>query len=164
MNDPEKTHDWPKGEPDATRSLNTSLVSKDKTNFSPDWDGGGSGQPQTQSDTKTIGRYRIEWVLGQGGSGIVYLAHDEHLQRHVAIKVPHRVRGSTPQETAAYLTEARTVASLDHPNIVPVHDKGSLGLPVLHRLQVHRWANAGGADQGQLASAKRNCWVGSHDC
>src|SRR5438132_6214369 len=72
-----------------------------------------------------IGRYRVERILGQGGFGIVYLAHDEKLQRFVAIKVPHRKLVSRPEDTEAYLTEARTVANLDHPNIVPVHDVGS---------------------------------------
>jgi len=72
-----------------------------------------------------IGRYRIERVLGKGGFGLVYLAHDEQLQRLVAIKVPHRHRVSTAKDAEAYLIEARTVANLDHPNIVPVHDVGS---------------------------------------
>src|ERR1700733_5746868 len=74
---------------------------------------------------KHIGRYRIEKILGKGGFGIVFLAHDEQLQRLVAIKVPHRHRVSTPEDAEAYLTEARTVANLDHPHIVPVHDLGS---------------------------------------
>jgi serine/threonine protein kinase/formylglycine-generating enzyme required for sulfatase activity len=72
-----------------------------------------------------IGRYRVEKILGQGGFGLVYLAHDGQLQRLVAIKVPHRHRVSTAEDAEAYLTEARTVANLDHPNIVPVHDVGS---------------------------------------
>ncbi|HLN26421.1 MAG TPA: SUMF1/EgtB/PvdO family nonheme iron enzyme [Gemmataceae bacterium] len=72
-----------------------------------------------------IGRYRVERVLGEGGFGLVYLAHDGKLQRLVAIKVPHRNRVSTAEDAEAYLTEARTVANLDHPNIVPVHDVGS---------------------------------------
>jgi len=72
-----------------------------------------------------IGRYRIEGVLGEGGFGLVYLAHDEQLRRLVAIKVPHAHLISRPEDAEAYLIEARTVANLDHPNIVPVHDVGS---------------------------------------
>jgi serine/threonine protein kinase len=72
-----------------------------------------------------IGRYRVERVLGQGGFGLVYLAHDDQLQRLVAIKVPHPKRVERPEDAEAYLGEARTVANLDHPNVVPVHDVGS---------------------------------------
>jgi serine/threonine protein kinase/formylglycine-generating enzyme required for sulfatase activity len=72
-----------------------------------------------------IGRYRVERLLGQGSNGLVYLAHDDKLQRLVAIKVPHRERVASPLDAEAYLSEARTVANLDHPNIVPVHDVGS---------------------------------------
>jgi eukaryotic-like serine/threonine-protein kinase len=74
---------------------------------------------------KRIGRYRIERVLGKGGFGLVYLAHDDQLQRFVAIKVPHANLVSRLEDAEAYLIEARTVANLDHPNIVPVHDVGS---------------------------------------
>jgi serine/threonine protein kinase len=78
-----------------------------------------------------IGRYRIEKILGQGGFGLVYLAHDDDLTRRVAIKVPHPERVSHPEDAQAYLTEARTVANLDHSHIVPVYDVGStLEFPV----------------------------------
>ncbi len=72
-----------------------------------------------------IGRYRVEKLLGQGGFGLVYLAHDDQLRRLVAIKVPHARLVAQTTDAEAYLTEARTVANLDHPNIVPVHDVGS---------------------------------------
>jgi serine/threonine protein kinase len=72
-----------------------------------------------------IGRYRVEKVLGQGGFGIVYLAHDDELQRPVAIKVPHPHLVVRLEDVGTYLTEARTAALLDHPNIVPVHDIGA---------------------------------------
>src|SRR5262249_59089005 len=72
-----------------------------------------------------IGRHRIERVLGRGGFGLVYLAHDGQLQRLVAIKVPHPQRVAQPEDAEAYLSEARTVANLDHPHIVPVYDVGS---------------------------------------
>jgi serine/threonine protein kinase len=74
-----------------------------------------------------IGRYRVQKILGKGGFGLVYLAYDDQLQRAVAIKVPHRKLVDRPEASEAYLTEARTVANLDHPNIVPVHDVGSTG-------------------------------------
>src|SRR5271154_5384660 len=72
-----------------------------------------------------IGRYRVEKILGQGGFGLVYLAYDEQLQRRVAIKVPHARLIAQANDAEAYLTEARTVANLDHAHIVPVHDVGS---------------------------------------
>src|SRR5262249_58622655 len=72
-----------------------------------------------------IGRYRVERLLGAGGFGRVYLARDEQLARPVAIKVPHARLAAQAGDAEAYLSEARTVASLDHPNIVSVHDVGS---------------------------------------
>src|SRR5882724_3493574 len=71
-----------------------------------------------------IGRYRIEKVLGEGGFGRVYLAHDGQLQRLVAIKVPHHRLVAQATSAEAYLTEARTVANLDHSHIVTVFDVG----------------------------------------
>ena len=86
----------------------------------------GHGSPVPAESTPShVGRYRVEKVLGQGGFGIVYLAQDDQLQRLVAIKVPHRKLVDRAEAAEAYLTEARTVANLDHPNIVPVHDVGS---------------------------------------
>src|SRR5262249_292539 len=78
-----------------------------------------------QTHPERIGRYRVERVLGEGSFGQVYLAYDDQLQRRVAIKVPHRRLVSQPTEAEAYLTEARIVAKLDHPHIVPVYDVGS---------------------------------------
>src|SRR5262245_32588524 len=74
-----------------------------------------------------IGRYRLVKLLGEGGFGRVYQAHDEELGRPVAIKVPHRQRIARPEDVEAYLAEARILASLDHPHIVPVYDVGRTG-------------------------------------
>jgi len=71
-----------------------------------------------------IGRYRILRWIGQGGFGRIYLARDDELDRLVAIKVPNPERVASPDDVAAYLVEARTLAQLDHPNIVPVYDVG----------------------------------------
>ncbi|MBS0263387.1 MAG: SUMF1/EgtB/PvdO family nonheme iron enzyme [Planctomycetes bacterium] len=72
-----------------------------------------------------VGRYRIEQVLGTGSFGLVYLATDEQLERLVAVKVPHPEQASQIRNVEDYLAEARALASLDHPHIVPVYDIGS---------------------------------------
>ncbi|QDT12582.1 bifunctional serine/threonine-protein kinase/formylglycine-generating enzyme family protein [Planctomycetes bacterium K23_9] len=71
-----------------------------------------------------IGRYRVESTLGEGGFGCVYLAWDDDLQRNVTVKVPHNNRVRNHLDVQAFLAEARTLAKLEHPNIVPVHDVG----------------------------------------
>jgi len=71
-----------------------------------------------------IGRYTILKRLGKGGFGEVFLAFDDELDRPVAIKVPRPERVSRPEDIEAYLNEARILANLDHPHIVPVHDVG----------------------------------------
>jgi serine/threonine protein kinase len=72
-----------------------------------------------------IGRYCVERLRGEGGFGRVYLPKDDQLGRPVAITVPHPHLVAGAGDAAAYLTEARTVASLDHPHIGPVYDVGS---------------------------------------
>jgi len=71
-----------------------------------------------------LGRYRVTALLGAGAFGVVYKAHDDDLERDVAIKVPHRRRIATAGDVEAFLAEARMLATLDHPGIVPVHDVG----------------------------------------
>lgn len=73
----------------------------------------------------TIGRYRVQKVLGRGAFGHVFLAWDDSLQRLVAVKVPRRKPSPASGEQDIYLAEARILASLDHPHIVPVHDTGT---------------------------------------
>ncbi|MEW5871424.1 MAG: protein kinase [Chloroflexota bacterium] len=73
---------------------------------------------------QTLNRYKILSLLGEGGMGAVYKAHDQTLERNVAIKVmyPHFARQPNFQER--FLQEARSTARLDHANIVQVHDFG----------------------------------------
>lgn len=85
----------------------------------------GAVPPTVDDRPAVIGRYRVESVLGTGGFGVVYLARDDQLGRLVAIKVPHRHLISEPADLANYVREARTLAGLDHPNIVTVFDVGS---------------------------------------
>jgi eukaryotic-like serine/threonine-protein kinase len=85
--------------------------------------------PNTQAGpgaiNRTVGRYQVEKTLGHGGFGVVYLAYDNQLNRHVAIKVPRSESLKDPKTSALYIAEARTVAALDHPQIVPIYDVGS---------------------------------------
>jgi tRNA A-37 threonylcarbamoyl transferase component Bud32 len=70
-----------------------------------------------------VGRYVIESTLGAGGMGVVYLARDPELGRHVAIKqLPPRA--SSWQAEARLLREAQAMARLAHPNVVAVYDVG----------------------------------------
>jgi serine/threonine protein kinase/formylglycine-generating enzyme required for sulfatase activity len=78
----------------------------------------------SDGDPSKIGRYRIIRQLGQGGFGRVYLAHDDDLDRPVAIKVPSPERIARSEDVEAFLVEARILAKLDHSHIVPVFDVG----------------------------------------
>ena len=90
------------------------------------WDSGDAQLTPSalQEDPTAIGRYRVIRRLGQGGFGRVYLARDDELDRPVAVKVPKPERIAGPEDALAYLAEARTLAKLDHPHIVPVYDVG----------------------------------------
>jgi serine/threonine-protein kinase len=67
------------------------------------------------------GRFAIERELGRGGMGVVVLARDLALDRHVAIKVLPIALARQPALRERFLREARTSAGLSHPNIVPIH-------------------------------------------
>lgn len=73
----------------------------------------------------SIGRYRVLEVLGMGGMGIVYLAHDPQLDRRVAVKVIRRRGRNDAEQSARLLREARAMAKLSHPNVIAVHDVGT---------------------------------------
>ncbi|MCB9598095.1 MAG: protein kinase [Sandaracinaceae bacterium] len=72
-------------------------------------------------------RYRIEEALGRGGMGCVYRAHDERLDRPVALKLlsPDRIGDATA--VTRLIREARATAALEHDHIVPVYDVGGTG-------------------------------------
>jgi eukaryotic-like serine/threonine-protein kinase len=70
-------------------------------------------------------QYRLERELGRGGMGVVFLATDTTLDRPVAIKVVHPELALHESITRRFLTEARTIARVRHPNIVAIHAAGS---------------------------------------
>jgi len=71
---------------------------------------------------ENVGPYRIIEQLGQGGMATVFKAYHPNLDRYVAIKVLHPAFKQDPQFLERFQREARVVAKLDHPNIVPVFD------------------------------------------
>ncbi len=94
----------------------------------PSTPGGGSAMIPDLDLPRLIGdRYRLEALIGEGGFGRVYRAFDTWLERPVAVKVPRVDRPVTGGEVDECRIEARKVAKLRHPNIVPVHDVGKEG-------------------------------------
>jgi serine/threonine protein kinase len=73
------------------------------------------------------GKYRIERLLGKGGMGQVFLAHDLTLEREVAIKVLPPDVAQDDQVVRRFQQEAKTAAKLDHPNIIPIYRVESEG-------------------------------------
>jgi eukaryotic-like serine/threonine-protein kinase len=68
-----------------------------------------------------LGPYEIGAQIGVGGMGEVYRARDTQLQRDVAIKVLPEALAHDPERLARFEREARTLASLNHPNIAQIH-------------------------------------------
>ena len=71
------------------------------------------------------GRYRIESRLGTGGMADVFLAEDQQLERQIALKLLHRRFAEDPGFVERFRREAQSAASLQHPNVVSVFDRGS---------------------------------------
>ena len=74
-----------------------------------------------------LGHYRLLEQLGAGGMGVVYRAHDEQLDRDVAIKVLPGGSFAEPAARARLLREARSAAALNHPHICTIHEVGEAG-------------------------------------
>jgi serine/threonine protein kinase len=70
----------------------------------------------------TVARYTIAELVGVGGMGEVYLAHDPQLQRHVAIKVRHHHRDPRVPDDGELLAEARALSRLSHSHVAAIYD------------------------------------------
>lgn len=80
----------------------------------------------TAEPPREFGRYQIERTLGEGGMGAVYLAHDSQLDRKVALKTPKFSKTSDATTMQRFYREARSAATLQHPNICAVYDVGEI--------------------------------------
>ncbi|GII01825.1 serine/threonine-protein kinase [Planobispora takensis] len=69
-----------------------------------------------------IAGYHVEDVIGKGGMAVVYLAVDSRLDRRVALKVLNPLLGEDDRFRQRFILESRTVASIDHPNIIPIYE------------------------------------------
>ncbi|MFN9975830.1 MAG: protein kinase domain-containing protein, partial [Phycisphaerae bacterium] len=75
-------------------------------------------------ETPEIPDYQIIRCLGRGGMGVVYLAFHTSLRREVALKVMLPGSSSETSRRNRFITEATSIARLNHPNIVQIHDVG----------------------------------------
>jgi tRNA A-37 threonylcarbamoyl transferase component Bud32/tetratricopeptide (TPR) repeat protein len=74
-----------------------------------------------------IGRYQILGPIGRGAMGEVYAAYHPDLDRRVAVKVVYESGADSTERRARLLREAKAIARLSHPNVVMIHDAGTVG-------------------------------------
>lgn len=98
-------------------------------------------EPDPMIGRTIANRYRVDELIARGGMARVYRAHDDRLERDVAVKVLSPPYADDPEFTARFLQEARAAASLSHPSLVHVYDSGSHGAAhfiVMELLDRHR--------------------------
>ncbi len=113
---------------------------------------------------RTVGRYEILEEIGRGGMGIVYKARQPGLDRVVALKELRSVDASTPELLQRFVRESRLAGSLNHPNIVTVHDyveeRGTsyIAMEYMPRGSLRPWV--GGLSLAQLAGVLEGLLAG----
>ena len=86
----------------------------------------GSARPRLDPGTR-LGPYEVRGLLGEGGMGEVYRAHDTRLGRDVAIKALPWSAQEDEERRERFHSEARAMAALSHPNVLAIYDAGELG-------------------------------------
>ncbi|MEM9586984.1 MAG: serine/threonine-protein kinase, partial [Planctomycetota bacterium] len=76
------------------------------------------------SDDRQAAEYRLVGQLGAGGTGVVYQAHQRAVDREVAIKTLRQEIATDPISRTRFLSEARVIGALDHPNVIALHELG----------------------------------------
>jgi serine/threonine protein kinase/Flp pilus assembly protein TadD len=97
--------------------LNLTLAGSDETVA--------AGASRSPVELQRVAHYRILRQLGAGGMGTVYLAHDEKMDRQVALKVMSRHQGASEKAGQRFAQEAWIAGRLDHPNLVKVYERGT---------------------------------------
>ena len=133
------------------------------------------GQPSVRANSAelargtTIDRYVVIDKIGQGGMGVVYSAYDHVLDRSIALKL---VTSHVADGSAVLLAEARAMAQLSHPAIVPVHDVGEfrgqmfLAMPFVSGTTLRKWQTASGRSWQEIVAMYREIGEGlafAHD-
>ncbi len=108
-------------------------------------------------DEVVFGRYRLLSVIGEGGMGTVYRAHDTIIDRHVAVKVLPAELATQPGYEQRFRREAHTAAKLTEPHIIPIHDTGEIDgqlylvMPIIKGVDVHELLDREGPMNPQRA-------------
>jgi serine/threonine protein kinase len=92
--------------------------------FHPQADPGLADEPAKEPVASRIGPYRVQSLIATGGMGSVYLAHDDRLDRAVAIKVLRAAKDREPAARERFIREGKAAAAISHPHVIRVYGVG----------------------------------------
>jgi serine/threonine-protein kinase len=109
---------------------------------------------------RAVEDYELLSELGRGGMGVIYKARQRSLNRLVAVKMIRSAEWATPEERLRFRWEAETVATLDHPNIVPIYEVGEIASGDGTRLPFFSMKLVEGENLAQARGRFRGEWAG----
>ena len=121
-----------------------------------------AGRLATLEPGSSFAGYRIEGIVARGGMGVVYRASDPELDRTVALKIIAPEHTQNPDAVTRFKSEARLAASLEHPNIVPIHRGGEyqgvlyLAMRFVPGTNLRHMVDAGPLEMGQVLLVTRS--------